>query len=183
MVDWLVAQGIEGASVLEIGGGIGEIQLELLRRGATHTTNLELSPAYDGEAARLIAEAGMVGRVDRRLGDIAADGSVADAADFVVLHRVVCCYPDYERLLGAAAEHARRGVVVSHPPSNLVTRSMVAVGNLGLRLRRREYRSFAHDSAAMLRVLREHGFTAEHVHRGPVWQVMTATLEPVAAVP
>ena len=30
IVDWLVAQGIEGASVLEIGGAIGELQLELL---------------------------------------------------------------------------------------------------------------------------------------------------------
>jgi magnesium-protoporphyrin O-methyltransferase len=183
LVDWLLAQGIEGASVLEIGGGVGEIQLELLRHGAARTTNLELSPAYDSEAAALIAEAGMVGRVDRRLGDIATDGSVADAADFVVLHRVVCCYPDYERLLGAAAEHARRGVVVSHPPRNVVTRSMLAMGNLGLRLRGREYRSFAHDPADMLRVLRQHGFAAKHVHRGPVWQVMTATREPVPAVP
>ncbi len=43
MVDWLVAQGIQGSTVLEIGGGVGEIQLELLRHGAARTTNLELS--------------------------------------------------------------------------------------------------------------------------------------------
>ena len=54
----LVAQGgVQGATVLEIGGGAGEIQLELLRLGAASTTNLELSPAYEPEAAALIAEA------------------------------------------------------------------------------------------------------------------------------
>ena len=34
MVEFLESRGIDGATVLEIGGGIGEIQLELLKRGA-----------------------------------------------------------------------------------------------------------------------------------------------------
>jgi magnesium-protoporphyrin O-methyltransferase len=33
MVQFLELRGIEGASVLEIGGGVGEIQIELLKRG------------------------------------------------------------------------------------------------------------------------------------------------------
>jgi magnesium-protoporphyrin O-methyltransferase len=54
MVEFLQSRGIDGATVLEVGGGIGEIQLELLKRGAQRTVNLELSPAYDagGRAAR-----------------------------------------------------------------------------------------------------------------------------------
>ena len=70
--------------------------------------------------ARLLREAGIdPARVDRRLHDIAEDPSGVEPADVVVLHRVVCCYPDYERLLGAAAERARRLLVFSHPPRNL----------------------------------------------------------------
>ena len=34
MVDLLTEAGIDGATVLEIGGGVGEIELELLERGA-----------------------------------------------------------------------------------------------------------------------------------------------------
>ncbi len=34
MVSFLEQRGIQGASVLEIGGGVGEIQVELLKRGA-----------------------------------------------------------------------------------------------------------------------------------------------------
>ena len=39
----------------------------------------------------------------------------------------MCCYPDYERLLTAAAEHARRLLVFSHPPRNVVSRTLMTV--------------------------------------------------------
>src|SRR3954454_19936215 len=71
IVDFLAERGIEGATVLEIGGGVGEIQIELLKRGARRTVNLELSPAYEREARALLADAGMASRVERRRGGIA----------------------------------------------------------------------------------------------------------------
>lgn len=174
MVDWLVSQGVGGATVLDVGGGVGEIGLVLLKRGAASATTLELSTAYDDVAATLAAEGGVASRVHRRIGDIAVDGSVAEQADIVVLHRVVCCYPDMDRLLAAAAEHAKRLVVLSHPPRNLMWRALLAVQNAALRLVRSEYRSYAHSPTDMIRVLRESGFAAEHLYRGPAWQVLVA---------
>jgi 16S rRNA G966 N2-methylase RsmD len=171
IVELLTARGIQGATVLEIGGGVGEIQLELLKRGAASATNLELSPGYEPEAAALIAEAGLAGRVHRRLIDIAADPAAVQPADIVVLHRVVCCYPDYAKLLGAAADHTRRQLVFSHPPSNPVSRAVVATQNLLFRLAGRGFRTFAHPPAAMLGVLAEHGLQLRAAHRGRVWQV------------
>jgi magnesium-protoporphyrin O-methyltransferase len=50
--DFATAQGLAGATVLEIGGGVEELQVELLRRGASHVTNLELSENYEVEAAQ-----------------------------------------------------------------------------------------------------------------------------------
>ena len=41
-------------TVLEVGGGVGAIQLELLRAGAAGTTNVELSAAYEPYAAELL---------------------------------------------------------------------------------------------------------------------------------
>ncbi len=175
MVDWLLAQGLDGASVLEIGGGVGEIQLELLHRGAARTTNLELSPSYDSEAAALASEAGLGDRMTRRLGDIAVDPSVAEVHDYVVLHRVVCCYPDVEGLLGAAASHARRGVVLTHPPRNLATRGLRVLEDLGLGLLGREYRGYVHPPELMAATLREHGFDPVQVHHRLPWWVLAAT--------
>ena len=174
MVELLVASGIEDATVLEIGGGVGEIHLELLRRGAASATALELSPAYDVEAARLLAEACLTDRVQRRLADIATDPAAAPPADVVVLHRVVCCYPDYARLLGAAAQHARRVLVFSHPPRNPVSRAVVATQNLVLRLSGRKFRVFVHPPAAMMAVLAEHGLRPVPVESGRLWRVAAA---------
>ena len=172
IVAFLEREGVENASVLEIGGGVGEIQLELLKRGAARAVNLELSPAYDGDARALLREAGIdEARVDRRLHDIAEDPEGVEPADVVVLHRVVCCYPDYERLLGAAASRARRLLVFSHPPGNAAARAFVRLENLGLRLARQEFRTFAHSPSAMLDVCRSHGLSAAYAHSGAVWQV------------
>jgi hypothetical protein len=171
MVAFLEDRGMEGATVLEIGGGIGEIQLELLKAGAARTVNLELSPAYDEEAERLVHEAAVEGRVDRRLHDIAVDPEGVDAADVVLLHRVVCCYPDYELLLGAAAQRARRFLVFSYPPRNALSRLFVTAENFGFKLLRKEYRSFTHPPVAMLGVLAERGFRRTFAHHTLVWQV------------
>ena len=171
MVEFLERRGIEGASVLEVGGGVGEIQIELLKRGAARAVNLELSPAYDAEASLLLQEADLQDRAERRLHDIAVDPQDVEPADVVVLHRVVCCYPDYERLLGAVAAHARRLVVFSYPPRNVMSRAWVAVANLVFRLLRREYRTFVHPPAAMLAVLEERGLRDAFASHSFVWQV------------
>lgn len=171
IVAFLEQHGIEGATVLEVGGGVGELQIELLRRGAASAVNLELSPAYDEEAARLLREAGVEARAERHLRDLAADPDGVEPADVVVLHRVVCCYPDYQRLLGAAAEHARRLLVFSYPPRNGVSRLLIAAQNLFFRLRRKEFRTFAHPPARMLAVVEERGLRRAYAHYPLVWQI------------
>ena len=171
MVGFLEAHGIEAATVLEVGGGLGEIEIELVQRGAEHALNLELSPAYDDEAATLLRETGLEDRIERRLHDIAADPDAVEPADVVVLNRVVCCYPDYERLLAAAADHSRRLLVFSYPRRNLVSRIGVKAQNLLFGLLRKEFRVFAHPPAAMFAVLEQRGLRRTFAHHGLVWQV------------
>jgi 2-polyprenyl-3-methyl-5-hydroxy-6-metoxy-1,4-benzoquinol methylase len=171
IADFVVSRGVEGATVLEIGGGVGEIQIELLKAGAARTLNLELSPEYDGEARALAEEAGVAERMERRLHDIAVDPDAVEPADVVILHRVVCCYPDYERLLGAAGDHARGLLVFSYPPRNAVSRAFMTVANLVQALLRRDFRSFTHPPEAMLAVLDRRGLRRAYEHHGLVWQI------------
>ena len=179
IIDFCADQGLEGATVLEIGGGIGELQLELLRRGAAETTNLELVDSYDEAAHELATSAGVADRVHRRRLDIVVSPDEVQMADIVVLHRVVCCYPDYQRLLTAAADHARRVLVFSHPPRNALTRAAVASENTWFRLTGNSFRTFAHPPQAMLDVARSRGFDVTYRHARGVWQV--AGLERIQA--
>ena len=171
MVDFLAQDDLTGATVLEIGGGIGEISVELLRRGAQSATIAELSTAYDEEARRLAEESGVADRVQRRILDVAATPEAVERADLVVLHRVVCCYPDYTRLLGAAAGRARRRLAFSHPPRNVVSRAIFAIENSTFALTRKQFRAFVHPPQAMIDVVAAGGLKPVFAHRGRMWHV------------
>jgi magnesium-protoporphyrin O-methyltransferase len=172
IVDFVTDQGVQGASVLEIGGGVGAIQVELLRRGASRVTNLELSTQYEDEAARLLADTGLGGRVDRRVVDIAQEPDRVESADVVILHRVVCCYPDYQRLLAAAAQHATRLLVYSYPPDNVVSRAATWSENLARRLRGNTFRGYVHPPEAMLAAAVSHGMLMTYRHHSWDWDVV-----------
>jgi 16S rRNA G966 N2-methylase RsmD len=172
MVSFLTDRGIKDASVLEIGGGVGEMQIELLSRGAREATNLEISRSYETQAAALLGRSGMTDRVRRRFVDIATSPDDVEPADVVVLHRVVCCYPDYERLLSAAASHAKRLLVYSHPPRNLLSRMMIGCENLLRRLRGNDFRAFVHPPAAMIKAAQAQGLSVSYRHRGMPWTIV-----------
>jgi 16S rRNA G966 N2-methylase RsmD len=171
MVSFLTERGIQDASVLEIGGGVGEIQVELLSQGARRATNLEISRNYETEAAALLARSGMSARVTRRFVDIATSPDDVEPADVVILHRVVCCYPDYQLLLSAAARHARRLLVFSYPPRNLITRAMLGVENLLQRVRGSDFRAFVHPPEAMIAAAQAEGLSVSYRHRG-FWHIV-----------
>jgi 2-polyprenyl-3-methyl-5-hydroxy-6-metoxy-1,4-benzoquinol methylase len=164
-------RGVEGASVLEIGGGTGTLQLELLRGGARRAVNLELSRGYDAVARELAEEAGLADRIERRVADIAERPNEIAPADVVVLHRVVCCYPWPERLVSSAASHAQRLLVLSFPRRNALSRLWVWSLNLFLRLRGRGFKSFVHPPETIRAAAVAAGLRRVHEHRGRVWHV------------
>jgi magnesium-protoporphyrin O-methyltransferase len=168
MVAFLRERGIEGRSILEVGGGVGALEIELLRTGAARAVNVELSPAYDREAAALAREAGVADRIDRRHGDFAAGAFVAPA-DVVLLHRVVCCYPDPDALVGAAAEHTHGCLVLSFPRESRLTRAGVAIVNLWNR--RIGFRVYVHPVHGILDAAQRRGLRPAFEYRGRLWHV------------
>jgi magnesium-protoporphyrin O-methyltransferase len=169
--------GLRNTTVLEVGGGIGALEVELLGAGADRATNIELSPEYEEAAAELAREHGVEDRIDRRVGDFVTEPSVPDA-DAVVMNRVVCCYPDYEALVGTAADRTRRLLVFSFPRERMLVRTAFALMNLWLRLTRNDFRGFVHPVRAMFEVAQRHGLTPIVQHHGFVWQL--AALERTA---
>jgi hypothetical protein len=171
LVELVAGRGIEGATVLEIGGGIGSLQIELLDRGAARSTNTEISPGYEAAAGRLLEERGLTDRVERVVVDLAAEPDRVGSADAVVLHRVVCCYPDFEALLSAASGKARRLLAFTYPPDPAPIRALVAVLNLWQRLRGSDFRSFVHPEQAMLETVERSGFRITSRDRSGIWRI------------
>ena len=67
------------------------------------------------------------------------------------MHRVVCCYPDYDALVGAAAERAQRYLVMSFPRPRCAVRAWFGAANVVARLLRWEYRTWVHPAGGARR--------------------------------
>jgi hypothetical protein len=170
LADDVAARGIGGATVLEVGGGLGGLHVDLLSRGAARAHNVDLSPEWESAAAGVLDELDLADRVDRQVGDLVADD--APTADVVVLHRVVCCYPDWERMLGRAAERTRRVLGLTFPRDSVWARAGVRLANAILRWRGRSFRAFVHPPERMLAALAAEGLEPVSDRRGLVWRTV-----------
>jgi magnesium-protoporphyrin O-methyltransferase len=83
--------------------------------GAAHVTGVDLSPGSIELARRRASDAGYETRARYEVGN-AAD-VVTDPQDWVILDRVICCFPEMDRLVGHAAPLARSAFVLSVPES------------------------------------------------------------------
>jgi Methyltransferase domain len=169
LVEFLRRRGVQGMTVLEIGGGVGAVTAELLDSGAGRAINMEMSPAYEPFARELWREAGVEERAEYRIGDVTNDG--VPAADAVVMHKVVCCYPDADALVGAAAERTGRYLVMSFPRERWLTRVGFSSLNALARLLRWEYRSFIHPFADVVGAAERRGLRLAQHDEGFVWQI------------
>lgn len=157
MVGYLVSRGMEGRSVLEAGGGIGAVQIELLRAGAARATNVELSGGYEAVAGELLEREGLADRVERRVGDFCEVSSQL-IADDVVMNRVICCYPYMNRLMDAALSSSRRFVAATFPRDHLISKIGIALGNGYFRVRGVDFRGYVHPPDAIVAAGTSGGF-------------------------
>jgi magnesium-protoporphyrin O-methyltransferase len=158
-------------TLLEIGGGIGAIQIELLKAGLARAVSVELTPSYEASAAELLGEAGLLDRVERRVMDFVDAAADVASADIVVMNRVVCCYPDLPRLEGAAADHAGQVLVISFPKERWWSKVVVWMANVGMAMTRREFRIFLHPVAEIAAIGESHGLKRAVSRTGLFWEI------------
>jgi magnesium-protoporphyrin O-methyltransferase len=181
IVAFLKARGLDGQTVLEVGGGVGAIQVELLRAGAARAVNVELSSGYEAAARALIAEAGLDGRIERRVMDFAREARTVAPADLVLLHRVVCCYPDMQALVGAAAARAHRYLALSFPPDAWWARLGLWAENRWRALTHDDFRACFHPPADILAVVEAQGLRIARQRRRGFWHAVVFEREGASA--
>ena len=113
--DALLPQEPAGKTVLELGCGRGVLLLQLVQAGAVRATGVDLSMAGIDLARGRFDRAGLSDRVDLSVGD----GAIVplEPHDWVILDRVMCCYPDVERLLANTLPAAKRIFAFTVPTS------------------------------------------------------------------
>ena len=158
LVEGLTRNGLEDATLLEIGCGVGYVHQRLLQAGAASAVGVDLSSKMLDEARNQAREQDLSERTDYREGDFVELADSIAPADVVILDKVICCYPDADTLVRRSAPKAVRLYGFTVPRDRWSVRVAMWVARAMLALIRCGFRSYVHDPAAIDRVLRDAGF-------------------------
>jgi magnesium-protoporphyrin O-methyltransferase len=173
LIEALSAQNISGSTLLDIGGGIGDIQHALLQSGATSAVDVEASTAYV-EACKAEAERqGHGQRIHHIQGDFVALAKDIAPVDIVTLDRVVCCYPDMTNLVSLSANKANRLYGLVYPRDKWwVKLAMAIYYNLRFWLQRNPFRNFVHPNRTVETLIAERGLQLRSARAMGAWNVL-----------
>jgi 2-polyprenyl-3-methyl-5-hydroxy-6-metoxy-1,4-benzoquinol methylase len=175
LIEALQAAGIEGRTLLDIGGGVGVIQHELLRNGASNAISVDASPAYLQAARQEAERQGHIDRITYHHSDFVELAPQLPQVDIVTLEKVICCYPDMDALVNLSSACAGRLYGVVFPRDTWWMRIGARFMNLFLRLMRNPFRIFIHPTQAVEAVVRTNGLERCYYHRTFFWQVIVYT--------
>ena len=169
-----------GSSVLDIGGGIGIIDHELLRAGAGHAILVDGSTASLEVAREEADRLDLLDRITFVEGDFVERAVAIEPADIVTLDRVICCYPDAEALVSLSVARARTVYGVVLPRDRFVVRIAVHLENLWFRLRRKAYRAYAHPTARVDEIAAANGLHPRAELHTLFWRVVVYDRQPAS---
>jgi predicted TPR repeat methyltransferase len=151
---------VERPSLLELGSGSGGLTVALLESGVVTADGVDLSPGSVATARRRAEAAGVADRATFSVGD----GSTHPVSthDWVVLDRVICCFPHVEALLTHSISAARRRYAFSLPHARgwrrFVNWALITFDNTFDRLRGSGCPGYLHSMSKIERRLRAAGF-------------------------
>ena len=172
LLDMIREHGVSGTAVLDIGGGIGVIDHELLGAGAGRAVLVDASPPALQVARDEARRRGSLDRIEFVDGDFVGQAASIDPVDVVTLDRVICCYPDVDALVRLSARRAKSLYGLVLPRDRWFLRLGTRLLNAWFRLRGFGYRSFAHPNARVDALAAEAGLEPRREKHTFVWRVV-----------
>lgn len=169
LVEGLTRSGFQGATLLEIGCGVGYLHQRLLQLGAAKAVGVDLSARMLEEARAQARDQGLIGRTEYREGDFVELADGVAPADIVILDKVICCYPDADALVHSSARKALRCYAFTLPRERWSVRTALWFGRVMLALIRCGFRAYVHDPALIDLRLTQAGFERVFEDRTFVW--------------
>lgn len=177
LIDVVRAGGIGGATLVEIGAGVGAVHTALLEAGAAAAVDVDASQEYIAAAREEAERRGLSGRVDYRYGDIVELAPTLEPADIVLMDSVICCYPDLPALLKAAVMPRPRLVGLIYPRDVWWMIGRMRMFNGWHSMRRSVARYFIYRRAHVSRLMTDLGYAESYDGGSPAWRVATYVRE------
>ena len=175
LLDAIHKEGVQGLTFLDIGGGIGAIQYDLIKAGASGGTSIEASSAYIDVVKDEILQNGLVERVNFKHGDFTRMASDVDLADIVTLDKVICCYDDMSELVGLSSKLARKIYAVIYPRDVWWTNLALPFLNFYPIVKGSSFRVFIHPTKKVEEIIFGNGLKRKYYATTFFWQVAIFT--------
>lgn len=147
---------VRDKQMIDIGGGIGALQWYFLKRGGKSTVMVEASSSYLQEAKKYAKDkwSEEAKFIQGDFNDVAEN---LENADLVSLDKVVCCYPDYERILTNSISRTNMYLVLSYPISNWISRTLNKAQKLSKIFKKSEFSTYIHPVKKMRALIEDQG--------------------------
>jgi len=169
LIAGLEQAGIQEASLLEIGCGVGHLHQSLLEQGASEAVGVDIAPKMLTEARAWADERKLGDRVRYVEGDFMTLDDTIDSAEVCLLDKVVCCYPDARGLVHKSLAKTRRVYGLTYPRDRWFTRLGTAAIACVLWVFRSGFRTYVHDPAQIERWILSNGFAKQFEHQSTAW--------------
>ena len=175
LLDAIHKKGVQGLNFLDIGGGIGAIQYDLIKAGASNGTSIEASSAYIDVVKEETLQNGLAERVNFKQGDFTTTATDVDSADIVTLDKVICCYDDMSELVGLSSKLARKIYAVIYPRDVWWTKLALPFMNFYPILKGSSFRVFIHPTEKVEEIIFGNGLKCKYYATTFFWQVAIFT--------
>ena len=166
---------VKGLEFLDIGGGIGAIQYDLIKAGASSGTSIEASPAYIDLVKEEIHKNNLAEIIDFKHGDFTAIVSDVDSADIVTLDKVICCYDNMSELVRLSSKLSRKIYAVIYPRDVWWTKLALPFINFYPIIKGSPFRVFIHPTKKVEEIIIRNGLKRDYYATTLFWQVATFT--------
>ena len=167
--------GVKDLDFLDIGGGIGAIQYDLIKAGASSGTSIEASSAYIDLVKEEIHKNNLAEIIDFKHGDFTAIASDVGSADIVTLDKVICCYDDMAELVILSSKLSRKIYAVIYPRDIWWTKLALPFINFYPIIKGSPFRVFIHPTKKVEEIIFRNGFKRDYYATTLFWQVAIFT--------
>lgn len=173
LIDWVVPKLDGSQTIMEIGCGGGMVHHELLRKNKVQRAiGIDVSSAGIKAATQNAEKFNLMEQIDYHQVDFAQTADQFEPADFVVMDRVICCYPYLNLLLGQAAEKASKYLAISFPVENILSKLAIWGCTQCLKLIGQRYHPYLHGHANIQQTAEAAGMQLMHRDRNFIWSIM-----------
>lgn len=169
LMEGLLKAGIEKRSILEIGCGTGHLHLGLLNQGAESALGVDISKEMIAYAQSNAQKNGLQEKTQYKNVDFLEVHPDIPNHDITILDKVICCYPDMDRLTAESIQKTKRVYAFTLPREKWWVRAPMRAGIAFAKLFKCSFHPYFHPHGPIIERLNNMKFDIIYQNQTFMW--------------